>query len=84
MSIRIPKKPKLVTTIYRVSHNTWDFNNALGRPPNDKAGKYLILKLKIMIFSFKMRYFQLSMLSLKVAAPTRFYNPMCCGTPCMW
>jgi hypothetical protein len=26
----------LITLIlYRVSHNTWDFNNALGRPPND-------------------------------------------------
>jgi hypothetical protein len=21
--------------VYRVSHNTWDYKNALGRPPND-------------------------------------------------
>jgi hypothetical protein len=32
---RVFRLDKYHNTIYRVSHNTWDYKNALGRPLND-------------------------------------------------
>jgi hypothetical protein len=41
--------------VYRVSHNTWDYKNALGRPLNNKIERWEVSHFKAKDHVFEMR-----------------------------